>query len=50
VAKLRAVLPKDLRTVVDETALLAGTALARPSESIDLAEVRRALRDQPQQI
>ena len=46
VAKLRAVLPKDLRAVVDETALLAGTALARPSEAIDLAEVRRALRDQ----
>jgi predicted DNA-binding transcriptional regulator YafY len=46
VAKLRAVLPKDLRAVVDETALLAGPALARPPESIDLAEVRRALRDQ----
>jgi predicted DNA-binding transcriptional regulator YafY len=46
VAKLRAVLPKDLRVVVDETALLAGPALARPAESIDLAEVRRAIRDQ----
>jgi predicted DNA-binding transcriptional regulator YafY len=32
VAKLRAVLPKDLRTVVDETALLAGPALARPTQ------------------
>jgi len=29
VAKLRAVLPKDLRAVVDETALLAGPALLR---------------------
>jgi predicted DNA-binding transcriptional regulator YafY len=46
VAKLRAVLPKDLRAVVDETALLAGPALARPPEAIDLAEVRRAIRDQ----
>ena len=46
VAKLRAVLPKDLRAVVDETALLAGPALARPPESIALAEVRRAIRDQ----
>ena len=46
VAKLRAVLPKDLRTVVDEIALLAGPALARPLESIDLALVRTAIRDQ----
>ena len=45
-AKLRAVLPKDLRTLVDETALLAGTALARPAESIELSEVRRAIREQ----
>ena len=45
-AKLRAVLPKDLRTLVDETALLAGTALPRPAESIDLSEVRRAIREQ----
>jgi predicted DNA-binding transcriptional regulator YafY len=44
VAKLRAVLPKDLRTLVDDTALLAGPSLTRPSESIDLREVRRALR------
>ena len=46
VAKLRAVLPKDLRAVVDETALLAGPAPARPSEHIELAEVRRAIREQ----
>ena len=46
VAKLRAVLPKDLRTVVDEIALLAGPAPARPPETIELAEVRRAIRAQ----
>jgi len=46
VAKLRAVLPKDLRTVVDETALLAGTAAARPVEHIELSDVRRAIREQ----
>jgi predicted DNA-binding transcriptional regulator YafY len=46
VAKLRAVLPKDLRAVVDETALMAGPAVARPPERIDLAEVRRAIREQ----
>ena len=46
VAKLRAVLPKDLRTVVDETALLAGTAAARPVEQIELSDVRRAIREQ----
>src|SRR3954469_14464699 len=46
VAKLRAVLPKDLRTLLDETALLAGPALARPAETIELAELRRAIRDQ----
>ena len=46
VAKLRAVLPKDLRTLVEETALLAGPALERPRESVDLAELRRAIREQ----
>jgi predicted DNA-binding transcriptional regulator YafY len=46
VAKLRAVLPRDLRTLIDETALLAGPARARPSETIDLSEVRRAIREQ----
>jgi predicted DNA-binding transcriptional regulator YafY len=46
VAKLRAVLPKDLRAVVDETALLAGPALERPAETIDISEVRRAIREQ----
>ncbi|APR87028.1 Transcriptional regulator, DeoR family protein [Minicystis rosea] len=46
VAKLRAVLPRDLKTLVDETALLAGPARERPAEQIDLAEVRRAIREQ----
>lgn len=44
VAKLRAVLPKDLQSLVSATGLLAGTARARPHEAIELAEVRRALR------
>lgn len=46
VAKLRAVLPKDLRAVVDETALLAGPALGRPPEQIEISEVRQAIREQ----
>jgi predicted DNA-binding transcriptional regulator YafY len=43
-AKLRAVLPKDLQTLVSGTGLLAGPARGRPREAIDLGEVRRALR------
>ncbi|HTN85663.1 MAG TPA: YafY family protein [Sorangium sp.] len=46
VAKLRAVLPRDLKTLVDETALLAGPSLRRQPEQIDLAEVRRCIREQ----
>jgi predicted DNA-binding transcriptional regulator YafY len=46
VAKLRAVLPKELRAVVDETALLAGPAVARPAERIELSDVRQAIREQ----
>ncbi|MGC4118816.1 MAG: YafY family protein [Myxococcales bacterium] len=46
VAKLRAVLPRDLRAVVDETELLAGPAPARPPEQVDLAVIRRCLREQ----
>ena len=46
VAKLRAVLPKDLRTLVEETALLAGPAVERPVDSVDLSELRRAIREQ----
>jgi predicted DNA-binding transcriptional regulator YafY len=46
VAKLRAVLPRDLKTLVDETALLAGPSRERPVERIDLAEVRRCIRAQ----
>ena len=44
VAKLRAVLPKDLRVMLDGTGLLAGPARERPLEQVDLAEIRRALR------
>ncbi|WP_437676537.1 helix-turn-helix transcriptional regulator [Sorangium sp. So ce131] len=46
VAKLRAVLPRDLKTLVDETALLAGPSQRRPPEQVDLAEVRRCVREQ----
>jgi len=46
VAKLRAVLPKDLRVLLDEIALSAGPALGRPAETVDLAELRRAIREQ----
>jgi predicted DNA-binding transcriptional regulator YafY len=44
IAKLRAVLPLGLRTLVDETALLAGPAPGRPADAVDLREVRRAIR------
>jgi len=44
VAKLRAVLPKDLRLMLEGTGLLAGPARERPTEQVDLAEIRRALR------
>ena len=43
-AKVRAVLPRDLRNVVDETALFAGPALQRPPEQVDVAEIRRCIR------
>jgi predicted DNA-binding transcriptional regulator YafY len=46
IAKLRAVLPRDLRDLVDETALLAGPARERPADAIDLREARRAIRGQ----
>jgi predicted DNA-binding transcriptional regulator YafY len=44
VAKLRAVLPKDLRVLLEGTGLLAGPARERPAERVDLSDVRRALR------
>jgi predicted DNA-binding transcriptional regulator YafY len=44
VAKLRAVLPRELRVMLDGTGLLAGPARERPAEQVDLAEIRRALR------
>lgn len=45
-AKLRAVLPRDLRVLFEETGLLAGPTADKPPESIDLAEVRRAMREE----
>lgn len=45
-AKLRAVLPPDLRAVMDDSPLLAGPLQDRPPEVVDLAEVRRCIRDQ----
>lgn len=46
IAKVRTVLPRELRTLVDETALLAGPARHRPADAVDLREVRRAIREQ----
>jgi predicted DNA-binding transcriptional regulator YafY len=46
VAKLRAVLPRELVELVDATALLAGPMRARPPDGVDLAIVRRAIREQ----
>lgn len=46
VAKLRAVLPKDLRSVVDDVSLLAGPARERPPDGVDLVLVRRSIREQ----
>lgn len=45
-AKLRAVLPPDLRAVMDESPLLAGPVSSRPPEAVDLVEVRRCIREQ----
>lgn len=45
-AKLRAVLPKELRALFSETGLLAGPARERPPERIDLAVVRKVIREQ----
>ena len=38
--------PRALRTLADETALLAGPARHRPADAVDLREVRRAIREQ----
>jgi predicted DNA-binding transcriptional regulator YafY len=46
VAKLRAVLPRDLRDLVDATALLAGPMRRRPPDGVELSLVRRAIREQ----
>src|SRR2546426_382783 len=46
IAKVRTVLPRELQTLVDGTALLAGPARGRPADAVDLREVRRAIREQ----
>ncbi|WP_026869783.1 helix-turn-helix transcriptional regulator [Inquilinus limosus] len=43
-AKIAAVLPEDLRRELDATALLVGPGLVIAGGSIDLADVRRAIR------
>jgi predicted DNA-binding transcriptional regulator YafY len=45
IAKLRTVLPHDLRTMVDETGLFTGPPLTRPPETVDAAVIRKTLRD-----
>jgi predicted DNA-binding transcriptional regulator YafY len=44
-SKVRAVLPKDLRREVDDSALFAGPRRRGPELVIDLAAVRRSVRD-----
>lgn len=44
VAKLRAVLPREMKATIDEVALLAGPQANRPTTTIDLATVRQAMR------
>jgi predicted DNA-binding transcriptional regulator YafY len=44
VAKIRAVLPRRLRDLVDDTALLAGPTPRRPADTVDIAEIRRVIR------
>src|SRR2546426_10037170 len=46
IPKVPTVLPRELRTLIDETALLAGPARRRPADAVDLREVRRAIREQ----
>jgi len=44
-AKVRAVLPKDLRREVDDSALFAGPRREGPAVHIDLVAVRQSIRD-----
>lgn len=44
-SKLRAVLPRDLRQLLEATALLAGPGAKRAPEAIDLSLVRRVIRE-----
>jgi predicted DNA-binding transcriptional regulator YafY len=44
IAKLRAVLPRDLATMVDDSGLIAGPPARRPPESVDAAAIRKTIR------
>jgi len=46
VGKLRAVLPPDLRHLIDDAGVVAVPAWGRQDDAIDLALVRRAIREQ----
>ncbi len=46
IAKIAAVLPADRREVLDEPTLLVPAKRAHPPEVVDLAELRRALREE----
>ena len=43
-AKLRAVLPRDLCALLDESGLFAGPPARRPVESVDAATIRKTIR------
>ena len=44
IAKLRAVLPPDLRVMVDDSGLFAGPPLRRPPETVDASAIRKTIR------
>jgi predicted DNA-binding transcriptional regulator YafY len=43
-AKLRAVLPRDLRAMVDDAGLLVGPPPQRPEETVQVADIRKTIR------
>jgi predicted DNA-binding transcriptional regulator YafY len=44
IAKLRAVLPRDLAAMVDDSGLIAGPPARRPPECVDAAAIRKTIR------
>lgn len=44
-AKLRAVLPRDLRAMLDDTGVMAGAPAQRPAETVDAALIRKTIRE-----